>query len=71
MFTTWGPVRGDCGHVHRTFRGADMCIHLDARDCRSQGGYSDRDIYLIDCIEELQSYDVLRGPGRPADFSDR
>jgi hypothetical protein len=39
---TRGPVRGQCGHKHRTEAGAHRCRHADARACRSVRGYSDR-----------------------------
>ena len=40
--TNIGSVRGSCGHKHRTESGALRCLHADQRECRSQGGYSDR-----------------------------
>lgn len=36
-FTTWGPVRGCCGHEHDTMDEAEACRVADARGCRSQG----------------------------------
>lgn len=62
-YTTWGPVRGDCGHAHRTVEAAKQCIARDAAGCRSQGGYSDRSVRRIDSLDELRNYDVTRGPG--------
>jgi hypothetical protein len=43
-FVARGPVRGDCGHKHRTHEAAEACADKDARACRSLGGgaYSDR-----------------------------
>ena len=43
-----GSVRGECGHVHRTLRGAARCLARDQRGCRSQGGYSDRHVRHAD-----------------------
>ena len=40
-----GSVRGDCGHMHRTIRGAAECVLRDRRACRRLPGgasYSDR-----------------------------
>jgi len=37
-----GAVRGECGHAHRTLRGAMACVARDRAWCRAQGGYSDR-----------------------------
>jgi len=62
-FTTWGPVRGDCGHVHPTEAEAAACIHRDAAGCARQGGYSDRRPRRIGCRADLDGYDVTRGPG--------
>jgi hypothetical protein len=28
-YTTWGPLRGGCGHRHRTWAQADRCARLD------------------------------------------
>lgn len=61
-YTTWGSVRGCCGHEHATFADAETCRVLDARGCRAHGGYSDRRVRVVD--GDWRSYDVTRGPGR-------
>lgn len=66
MYTTWGSVRGCCGHLHATIEAAEKCIEKDNTGCQSQGGYSDRQIRVVSCREELSNYDVTRGPGKPA-----
>lgn len=66
LYTTWGPVRGGCGHAHRSIEAAERCLEKDQRGCASQGGYSDRSIRRIEKREEATSYDVTRGPGVPA-----
>ena len=38
-------VRGTCGHKHKTLHGAVDCLRKDQRNCRRQGGYSDRGIH--------------------------
>ena len=43
-YTTVGSVRGGCGHQHRTIQRAVECIALDHAGCKSQGGYSDRQV---------------------------
>jgi hypothetical protein len=43
-FTTWGPVRGCCGHAHRSIAAAVQCKQRDYAGCRRQGGYSDRQV---------------------------
>lgn len=47
-YTTSGPVRGTCGHKHRSIRTALDCLERDARSCRAAGGYSDRSIERSD-----------------------
>lgn len=41
-------VRGNCGHRHRTLSGAARCIKEDQQGCRSQGGYSDRSLFVVE-----------------------
>lgn len=43
-FEAHGPVRGSCGHEHRTLIDALACVERDQAACRSLGGgsYSDR-----------------------------
>lgn len=41
-YTCTGSVRGGCGHKHRTIEAAIRCCRADQRDCKDQGGYSDR-----------------------------
>lgn len=66
MYTTWGSVRGDCGHVHGTREAAQRCLERDRRGCAEQGGYSDREVRAVSGRRDIESYDVLRGPGMPA-----
>lgn len=47
FFRTYGEIRGDCGHVHRTLQGAQKCLARDIAGCKSQGGYSDRQIRIV------------------------
>jgi len=48
-YTTYGSVRGCCGHKHRTLKTAQECADRDQAGCRTQGSgaYSDREIVLI------------------------
>ena len=41
-YITSGPVRGSCNHLHRTIKGAFICLLRDRRKCSHSGGYSDR-----------------------------
>ncbi len=47
IFSTYGSVRGCCGHKHKTREGADKCLTSDQKGCKSQGGYSDRSVVLV------------------------
>lgn len=47
-YTTNGPVRGRCGHEHRTIDTAFRCLAADQSSCRRAGGYSDRCIVRTD-----------------------
>lgn len=64
-YTTYGDVRGQCGHLHRTRSSARACLNRDQSGCASQGGYSDRDVHAIDMDGYLthDDGDYVRGPG--------
>lgn len=47
-FKCYGSVRGECGHLHRTIEGAVKCKKRDNSGCKSQGGYSDRNIVAVE-----------------------
>ncbi len=47
IFTTYGSVRGCCGHKHTSRAAADKCLADDSSGCGSQGGYSDRQVVLV------------------------
>jgi len=67
MFTTWGPVRGCCGHAHRTREAAEACIDRDDRGCKAGCGrdaYSDRGVRVIDHRDPLEAFSTTQGPGR-------
>lgn len=59
-YETSGPVRGSCGHKHRSIRTAIRCLLRDARDCKRAGGYSDRKVRREDgeefCLREVLEY---------------
>ncbi len=67
FYTTWGAVRGDCGHAHRSAGAAERCARADSAGCRTHGGYSDREARAIASRRDLLNYDVTRGPGEPGD----
>jgi hypothetical protein len=43
-----GPVRGHCGHKHRTIEAATRCLVKDIRRCIRVAEHSDRHIYHED-----------------------
>ena len=47
-YTTKGPVRGCCGHEHRSIETAFRCLVSDQSSCRRGGGYSDRSVVRVD-----------------------
>ena len=51
-YSTHGSVRGCCGHKHRTIDAAQRCVQSDQSGCKSQGGYSDRSVIVIEDGEE-------------------
>lgn len=46
-YTTYGSVRGGSGGLHRTREAAGRALGRDRRGCRSQGGYSDRQVVAV------------------------
>ena len=64
LYTTWGSVRGCCGHAHKTAEAAEECINQDAHGCMLAGGYSDREVRAIESRKDLEDYDVTKGPGK-------
>ena len=53
-----GPVRGACGHHHKTLEAADRCLQRDIRGCAKQGGYSDRRIVPVGTVEGLSDVEA-------------
>lgn len=47
-YTTWGDVRGGCGHRHKTIAAAEQCIERDSAGCQRQGGYTDRHVRVLE-----------------------
>lgn len=47
-YTTRGSVRGGCGHIHRSIEAAAKCCREDQAGCKRQGGYSDRDLVVLE-----------------------
>lgn len=55
-YTTYGDVRGGCGHLHGSPHAACQCREADTRDCRIAGGYSDRHVVaVVETIHEAHS----------------
>lgn len=64
-YTTWGSVRGCCGHEHHSLAAAQKCLESDSTGCRRQGGRSDRKIRVITAGDlRGAGYLAYRAPGR-------
>jgi hypothetical protein len=48
-YTTWGPIRGGCDHVHETAEGGVRCLEKDreALDSSDQWLHSDRRLHRL------------------------
>jgi len=46
-YVAWGPVRGHCGHEHRTIQRAHECALSDHRASRAGGAMSDRSVVAV------------------------
>ena len=59
-YTTWGPRRGGCGHLHQTLDAAERCLQQDHKKQDS-----DRHIRCVLSRNEMENYDRELGPGKP------
>jgi hypothetical protein len=66
-YSTYGSVRGCCGHRHNTIDAAEACLAKDQDGCRSQRGYSDRSVVEVDdqgrLYHDLAADEWIVGPG--------
>ena len=66
-YTTYGSVRGCCGHTHTTVEQAERCLNRDESGCSKQGGYSDRSIVAVGddgyLYRDRDCQDWIPGPG--------
>lgn len=46
-FFDYGPDREGCGHYHLTLRALAVCHKRDSNRCKSQGGYTDRQPFVV------------------------
>ena len=46
-YTTRGPLRGRCGHTHKTIIEALRCRTEDEARCTSKGGNTDRRVFAV------------------------
>jgi hypothetical protein len=53
VYTNWGPVRGECGHLHKSKHAAVRCLVSDRAGCRKLGSYSDRATWRANSAEEM------------------
>ena len=47
LYTTYGHIRGQCGHWHQKKYTAWACMMRDWTACTDHGGYSDRNVYAV------------------------
>jgi hypothetical protein len=64
-YTTYGPVRDQCGHAHETYEAAKRCARRDQSGCASQGAYSDRLVVIIGADGYLYHDDTPSDVVRP------
>lgn len=67
VYTTWGSVRGCCGHRHKTPETAEACRARDNRACAgfSGNGYSDRAVYVTEANDPyIDGYHTTKHPGK-------
>jgi hypothetical protein len=53
-YITKGPIRGPCGHKHRTISYAYHCLARDIQSAEKDGTSSDRRIYAVDNGQERE-----------------
>ena len=56
LYTTYGSVRGGCGHKHRSIQAAQHCAYRDQHACNEYRCYSDRRVLPVDSEELPASY---------------
>ena len=74
LFTAWGKIRGCCYHIHHSEEAAWNCIKTDAIQIRQGSGmkaFGDRQVRVIESAQDLETFTVTHGPGRPLRSSDR
>jgi hypothetical protein len=58
-YTTWGPVRGCCGHAHMHGPEAEDCLAAE----RQAFPDTDRELRIIPGKAALRNFDPVEGPG--------
>jgi hypothetical protein len=46
-YSSRGPLRGRCGHMHRHIDDALECVEADDAWCTERGGRTDREVYAV------------------------
>ena len=69
-YTTIGPVRGECGHRHKSYRNAASCVRRDNAAVKlgyGEQAYSDRRVYRLgeDGIPVPEIREGLNGSDQP------
>jgi hypothetical protein len=63
IYTTWGPVRGCCGHRHTSLLRAGLCCAADRKRCKDLGRYSDRSVRRLRADMSIWRFTPTQGPG--------
>lgn len=68
-FTTWGPERGCCGHIHDTVERAWVCLETDRIEMQGlKLGGTDRQLRQLQTEAAMDKWDPNQGPGLPVPY---
>ncbi|MDA8261605.1 MAG: hypothetical protein M0Z47_02105 [Actinomycetota bacterium] len=70
LFTTWGPERGCCGHIHDTLEKAWVCLEADRIEMQvfEPGGGTDRQLRQLETEAAMDNWNPEAGPGLPVPY---
>ncbi len=65
LFTTWGPERGCCGHVHDSIEKAWVCLEQDRIESQGSNpsGGTDRQLRQLETVAAMDNWNPEAGPG--------
>ena len=70
LFTTWGPERGCCGHVHDSIEKAWACLEQDRIESQGSSlcGGTDRQLRQLETEAAMDNWNPEAGPGLPVPY---